>query len=67
MAKCIKCGIEIPDERLECYQTCISCTDQSIYRGYSVYPHKTGGEAILIKTNNKEMIRQADRANKRAR
>lgn len=57
----------MPDERLEVFETCIQCTDQSTYQGFQVAPHKTGSYAVLIKSSNKEAIRQAQNANARKR
>lgn len=65
--KCGLCGNDMPIERLEFYKTCVKCTDQSTYQGFQVFDHKTTGHAVLIKSNNKEALRQAERANRRAR
>lgn len=67
MALCSWCQKSMPDERLELYSTCKDCTNEKPYFGVSVYPHKTGGHAVLIKGNNSEGIRQAQNANKRKR
>lgn len=57
----------MPDERLECYTTCIECTNEQPAVVLPVYSHKTAPDIIIIKGSNKESIRQAKRANRRAR
>lgn len=66
-AKCAICSAEMPIERLECYQTCIRCTDQSPYVGFTNVTHKTGNDTVLVRASDRETLRKADRANRRAR
>lgn len=67
--KCPICGIDVPAERLEFYKTCIKCADQSTYQGFMSFDCKTNGSIQIIKNPNKnpELVRQAERANRRAR
>jgi len=64
---CSNCGKEIPKERLECYTTCIDCTNTKPHVVLPIYNHKTAPDLVIINGNNKESIRQAYRANRRAR
>lgn len=67
---CKHCKQEIPEERLEAVPNtdeCVKCSTTQKYFGVMVFPHKTGGEAVLIKPEKKEMLRQAKRFNSRAR
>lgn len=66
---CIVCNTPIPPERLEalpntCY--CIEHAPTVKPTGYLVYSHKTAPELLII-PNNPESLRQAKRANRRAR
>lgn len=66
--ECSLCSKPMPIERLECgFKLCIKCQNEQPYQGFQVFPHKTAGSPILIKSNNKESIRQAERANRRSR
>ena len=68
VVNCAGCGHEMPVERLECgFKLCIKCQNEKPYIGFQVFPHKTAGSPIFIKPRNKEDIRQAERANRRAR
>lgn len=70
MRNCIVCNCIIPIERLEALpntEHCVNCSTVERYKGYMVYPHKTGGECVFISPSNKEAIRIADRANNRSR
>lgn len=65
---CNSCGHPMPIERLECgFKLCIKCQDEKPYVGFQVFPHKTAGSPIFIKPKNNEDLRQALRANRRAR
>ena len=68
--QCEKCGTEIPAERLECLpntKTCVECSTVKKVVGFMVFDHKTGGTPILVNPDDKETLRQAQRANRRAR
>ena len=70
MSCCEICNEPIHQERLEVFPDTTRCPTHSNavpVKGFMVYPHKTGGEVVLIPTSNKEAIRQAQRANRRAR
>lgn len=69
MANCVVCQAEFPDERLEFYNTCIGCTDQSKYAGFMSFSHKTAPEIVLVRQNksNQESLRLANRVNRRSR
>lgn len=70
MSCCEVCGEEIHPERLEVLPDTTTCTVHSravATKGFMVYPHKTGGEVIMIKGENKEALRQAKRAFNRSR
>lgn len=67
---CEKCGNEIPAERLEVLPnttTCVGCSTVKAVIGFMVFDHKTGGTPILVNPDDKETLRQAQRANRRAR
>lgn len=67
---CVVCGKEIPSIRLEALpntQWCVSCSPVEKYKGYMVYPHKTGGECVMVNPQDKESVRIMDRLNKRSR
>jgi hypothetical protein len=67
---CIKCNTEIPVERLEAIPgtlTCVKCSDVGDIMGFMVFDHKTAPYVIMVNKNNKEAVRQAKRANRRAR
>ena len=68
--KCIHCGCIIPPERLEVLPhttTCVNCSTEQKNVAFMVYPHKTGGDVVVIDGSNKEGVRQAKRAYRRAR
>lgn len=70
---CTKCGQLINPKRLEILPnttTCVNCSDVQAYRGFEVYPHKTGGTVYIVDPNalnGREALRQADRAYRRSR
>jgi hypothetical protein len=67
---CSTCGVEIPSERLEVLpntETCVGCSTVKKVIGFQVFDHKTGGSPVLIDPDDKETLRQARRANRRAR
>lgn len=67
---CESCGYEIPTERLEVLpstRTCVSCSKEPKKVGFMVFDHKTGGTPVFINPNDQEALRQAKRANRRAR
>ena len=67
MAQCSWCNASMPDERVEFYSTCIQCTDQSTPIAFNNFSHKTAPELVLVKSSNKEAVRQARNANIRRR
>lgn len=70
MSCCEVCGESIHPERLEVLPDTTTCAEHSravATQGFMVYPHKTGGEVILISGDNKEALRQARRAYHRSR
>lgn len=67
---CSKCKKQIPWERIQTLpetKTCVKCSEAHAPRAFMVYDHKTAPRLILIDPQNKEAIRQAERANRRAR
>ena len=63
-----KCGTKIPDIRLELgYSCCVNCSTEERRVCFMVYGHKTGGELVSVDASDKEAVRQARRANERAR
>jgi hypothetical protein len=69
---CKSCDKLIPRERLEIFplaEYCVSCADKKTpeYKGFMVFSHKTAPELIRISTKHSEAMRQAERANRRAR
>jgi len=67
VVSCQMCGLDMPKLRLETHKVCIKCADEQPYSGFMVYGHKTAGNIQLIKSKDKEALRRADRANRRAR
>ena len=68
--KCKYCNCEIPMERLEVLPhttTCVRCSDEEKNLAFMVYPHKTGSDCMIVRSNNKENVRIAKRGNRRAR
>ena len=67
--KCVKCDHDIPRERLEAIpgvDTCVRCSETSKKIGFPVFSHKTAPSLMFV-PNNPESLRQAQRANRRAR
>ena len=68
---CKDCGTEIPKERIELGYSdyCVKCSDNhnAGVVGFMDFAHKTGGEIVIVKRDDAEALRLADRANKRAR
>ena len=67
---CRKCGTQIPAIRLEALpgtDVCVRCSDEPKRVGFMVYGHKTAGECVMIDARNSEALRQAIRADRRAR
>jgi hypothetical protein len=67
---CSSCGNEIPPERLEVLphtKTCAACSTEQRRVGFLVYGHKTAGEVVMVDGGNREAVRQAERAYRRAR
>lgn len=73
MKRCDDCGAPIERERLEILPTtgaCAKCAKAKPAQGirsFMVYGHKTAAVPIHINESNAEAVRQADRANRRAR
>ena len=78
MIRCIDCGEEIPDERVEILRSknwpmrCVKCSKVEGPIGFMNFGHKTGGEVLIVPrnpdgTNDPEKIRQARRAYRRDR
>ncbi len=70
MVCCEVCNEPIDAERLEVLPNTTTCPTHSravAAKGFMVYPHKTGGEVVLISGDNKEALRLAKRANNRSR
>lgn len=72
MLNCLKCGKHIPIERriaIPNTELCVSCVDATIveFKGFMSFEHKTAPTFIRIPVNQTESLRQAERANRRAR
>lgn len=64
------CGAVIDEDRYEAgFTTCILHGSQRPHIGFTVYPHKTGGETVIIAdtSRNSENVRLAKRAYARSR
>lgn len=67
---CVTCGVDIPADRLEVLPdttTCVGCSNVKRKIGFMVFDHKTGGTPVIIDPDDQETVRQARRANRRAR
>lgn len=70
MSKCITCGSDIHPERLEALpdtKVCVTCSREPANVGFMEYGHKTAGYVQIIKGNDHEGLRRAQRAFKRSR
>ncbi len=68
MTKCGYCSLPMNKERFNAgFKLCVRCSNTQRYLGFQVFPHKTGGECVLVNPNDSESIRQAERANRRSR
>ena len=72
MRHCDSCGIEISEERLEVLphtMTCTKCSREGKMIGFSVsfFAKGTASELALVRPEDKEAVRLAERANKRNR
>ena len=68
--KCSHCNAQITPARLEILpdtKTCALCSTEQRRVGFLVYGHKTAGEVVIIDGGNREAVRQAERAYRRAR
>jgi hypothetical protein len=68
--KCAKCESEIPQERLEVLphtKTCVECSTEQKRVGFMCFEHKTAPFLVMVDSANKETLRQANRAFRRAR
>jgi hypothetical protein len=68
--KCAVCQIDIPAERLEILphtKTCVSCSTEEKRVGFMCFEHKTAPFLVTVDGKNKEQLRQAKRAFRRAR
>jgi hypothetical protein len=67
---CSNCGQVIDQERLEVLpdtNSCAKCSTVERVVGFMTWPHKTGSYLAIVPANNSEALRQAIRANRRAR
>jgi hypothetical protein len=53
--RCADCGNKIPDARLEILpdtEYCLACSDRHTFKyvTHMIYPHKTGGELFVSRT-----------------
>lgn len=69
---CKDCDETISKERLKYLpntEYCVSCADKHTqdFAGFMVFEHKTAPTLVRIPKKNSEAIRQAERANRRAR
>ena len=67
---CDVCGIAIPMERLEMLPhttTCVHHSDEQTSVVFEVYDHKTAPRLAIIDPRNREALRRAVRAYRRAR
>ena len=77
MKSCRKCDQPISEERLEVLsdtELCVGCARSNTVRrvGFMVFGGgggngKTGGSLVMLDTSDKESLRRAVRANRRAR
>ena len=68
--KCSHCNAQITPARLEILpdtKTCAACSTEQRRVGFLVYGHKTAGEVVMVDGGNREAVRQAERAYRRAR
>jgi hypothetical protein len=76
--KCIDCEEEIPEERLEILNAkgwpirCVKCSKVQPLAAFMDFEHKTGGQIVVVPNNpdgtqNKELVRIAERAFRRSR
>ncbi len=70
--QCDSCGVKIDEERLEALPhttTCIKCSREGKMVGFSVsfFAKGTASELALVRPEDKEAVRLAERANKRRR
>lgn len=67
---CCMCNKPIDPERLEVFpdtRVCVSCSTEKPVVGFMVYAHKTAGYVELVKADDREGLRRAERAYRRAR
>lgn len=74
MYNCKFCAKEIPAARvdflLKTGRQPVSCVEHSTERavvGFPVFPHKTGSQVVVIKGDDEEGLRLAERAHQRSR
>lgn len=71
MKNCAICGMEIPKERVEALETdlCLPCAKKNVSKkiGFMDFGHKTAPSLVVIDSRNKEAVRLATRAFRRAR
>lgn len=67
---CVRCGAAICADRLEALpstKTCVKCSETRKVVGFMVAPHKTGSFLVMVDAGDRETLRLAVRANRRAR
>lgn len=70
MRNCRVCGEPIPAERLEALPDTLECVKHSSVPkvvGFMCFDHKTAPTLLVIKEDEQEKLRQANRANRRSR
>lgn len=60
--KCIKCGVDIPDERAEVFRTCIPCTPQSKLLGIVEFVGDAP-ELTMFSSEDKNSVNYAEALN----
>jgi len=68
--RCLCCGETISPERLEALpntKTCANCSSVVRVVGFMSWEHKTAPSLVVLDGSNKEVLRLARRANRRAR
>ena len=67
---CEKCQSVIPAERLDVLphtKTCVKCSTEPKRMGFMCFDHNTAPVLVTVDGSNKEALRQAKRAFRRAR
>lgn len=67
---CDSCGCAIPPARLEVLPnttTCVKCSRAVTFVGFMDWAHKTAPELVVVRGDDRENLRRAQRINVRAR